>query len=213
MINTGVVGYNSSHGVRQLTTQILQLEPDVLTVRFGFNDHAFSGAVTDVRDPDNSVLRFLYYQAQHLRLFRLALAGYRRPVGPPAVSVALFEKNLRRFAALAQGKRIGLLLIDYPLRPFESGIVPGEALPFLGGARTLEELHERHQMYQDALREVATQEGLQLIETRRELSRPETAAYSSADLAHPNPRGAALIARRIADRLEMLGWVGERSHR
>jgi lysophospholipase L1-like esterase len=207
VINAGVVGYNSSHGVRQLRTRIIPLAPDVLTVRFGFNDHAFSDPATYVQDPVRPAARTLFYTLAPLRLFRLAVARYHRRVGLPAITVPRFADNVRRIAALARAHGMRLLLLDYPLRPLAEGMTPGERLPFLGGARTLADLHQRHQRYQEALREVAAEEGVPLLATRAELGDPASAAFSRADLVHPNAHGAVLIAGRIAEALESRGWL------
>ena len=39
VINAGSFGYYSSHGLCQLHDQILDLGPDILTIRVGYDDH------------------------------------------------------------------------------------------------------------------------------------------------------------------------------
>ena len=70
-------------------------------------------------------------------------------------------------------------------------------LPFLGSSRSLEELHTTHARYQAVEREIAAETGTTLIETARALALAGH-TFSAADLAHPNARGAAAIARRLA---------------
>ncbi len=41
VINAGVLGYTSSNGLRMLMTQVLDLEPDIITVRFTYNDYSY----------------------------------------------------------------------------------------------------------------------------------------------------------------------------
>jgi lysophospholipase L1-like esterase len=204
VVNAGVVGYNSSHGVRQLLTRVLPLAPDVVTVRFGFNDHAFSDPATYVRDPESAVARTLFYALAPLETFRLGVARVRRSVGSPAVPAALFEANIRRLAGLARDHGVHLLLLDYPLRPLATGIQVGEVMPFLGGAPSLAALHERHGRYQRVLHATAAGENVPVVATADALGDP--AAFSLADLVHPNPHGAALVAGRVAEAIAGRGW-------
>jgi lysophospholipase L1-like esterase len=207
VVNAGVVGYNSSHGVRQLLTHVLPLAPDVVTVRFGFNDHAFSDPATYVRDPENAVARTLFYSLAPLETFRLGVARVRRRVGSPAVPPEIFEANIRRLAALARERGFKLLLLDYPLRPVAAGIRVGEVMPFLGGAPSLAELHERHGRYQSILHATAAEEDVPVVATADALGDPDAAAFSLADLVHPNPYGAALVARKVAETIAARGWL------
>jgi hypothetical protein len=44
VVNAGVLGHNAELGLRRLRGLVLRLHPDVIIVRYGFNDHAFPNA-------------------------------------------------------------------------------------------------------------------------------------------------------------------------
>ncbi len=44
VLNAGLPGYNSHHGVMLLRSKLRGLEPDLITVRFGWNEHFLSPA-------------------------------------------------------------------------------------------------------------------------------------------------------------------------
>ena len=198
VINAGVLGYHVGHGFRQLRLKILPLRPDIVVLRFGFNEHAFAGAATHVQDPRAFVPRTVFDAVDDLVLTQLLLARVRRSVVIPAVAVERFEETLTSMIARTRAQHATVLLLDYPLRPLAQGLRATAALPFLGAASTLEELHERHARYQEALRTVAQREGVPLVETASALAHTERPVFSDADLVHPNARGAAVIARQLA---------------
>ena len=86
VINAGVVGYSSSHGLRQLVLRILDLDPDIITVRFGANDAGRSWAPERRSiEPESRVARALLYTFHDWRLLRLALRAYQSvPIFHPA---------------------------------------------------------------------------------------------------------------------------------
>ena len=61
VLNAGVPGYNSSHGVMLMRTLLRDLDPDLITVRFGWNDHFLSarGEGELFREPGSAALLFL----------------------------------------------------------------------------------------------------------------------------------------------------------
>ena len=112
VVNAGVLGHTSAHGLRALILHILDLEPDVVTVRYGFNDHSPSwepGA--RAQEPQNPIVRALFYGTAGLRTTRLALMGYTstpwfhpKPRSVPWVTPEAFGANLR---ALRGTRRFG----------------------------------------------------------------------------------------------------------
>ena len=44
VVNGGVMGYTTAHALRLLLTTLRSLEPDVVTIRLGNNDHTLLGA-------------------------------------------------------------------------------------------------------------------------------------------------------------------------
>ncbi|MEN8180986.1 MAG: SGNH/GDSL hydrolase family protein [Myxococcota bacterium] len=216
VINAGVAGYTSSHGLRQLVTKLLELEPDVVTVRFGVNDLKISrGPQRRVEEPPSPWLRSLLYASFELRLTRLGLTAYRRasflhprPGSLKAVDLARFRENLERFVELSRQEDFHLLFVEYVLRPLELGEHPHhEAIYRKGGLPSLEAFHREHQRYQAVVRELAVREGIPLVETRDALTSSSELGFSAPDFTHPNAYGAEQIARALERALVELGWL------
>lgn len=219
VLNAGVVGYSSSHGLRQLMVDVLDLDPDIVTVRFGMNDHSVSNAPSlRAREPRSGPGRAFVYQRHEWRLVRLALAVHQRiPFFHDAPNTVLwatpqeYENNLRRFAEVARERGFELLLLDYPLRALERGESPSDegdtVLYAMLGARSLRELHAVHRLSEQVARETARQENVPWLETRPFLVGSEPHSYSDYDLVHPNDTGARTIARLLFERMTELGWL------
>jgi lysophospholipase L1-like esterase len=135
VLNAGVPGYNSRHGVLLLRTKLRGVDPDLITVRYGWNDHFLSapGEAALYREPatrlgravEDVVLRFRLYA--FLRRISLELRAWRQPPSDqaqvafeatrewsPTVPIEDFERNLRRIVDAV--RRVGLeqhaLVID-----------------------------------------------------------------------------------------------------
>ena len=225
VMNAGVVGYSSSHGVRQLVTQLLRLQPDVIIVAFGVNDHVPSwNAALRCREPHNVVLRQLLYSLDDLRLFQFCTSVYQgmAALRPPPMGVRWVEPeeyayNLQRFAQISRARGIRLLFLNQALRPIELG----DSLPAFRdsekrpkdeyavfGARDLGDFHRQESEYQGILFHVAGEEGIPLADAAAAFAahRGEP-LFGPYYLVHPNPAGSQLIARTIYAKLLELGWL------
>lgn len=216
VVNAGVLGYTTSHGLRQLVLEVLRLDPDVVTVRFGYNDHtrAWKPALR-AREPATGPLRALLYAVSGWRLARVALGAHQgvgalhpAPNSVPWVSLPELERNLRRYAELSREHGFRLLFLDYPLAP--PGPLPEvdrNMLVMLSGAPDVESLYRDHARYQAALRAVAADEDVPLLESAPLFRRSASTLYSPYDVVHPNGAGARALARLLLDELTALGWL------
>ena len=222
VINAGVVGYTSSHVLRQLMTGVLDLEPDIITLRVGFNDQFLlkSKNAIDyyVEEPSNFIFRNLLYRFHGWRLTRLAswLNQKLIKMNPPGKEIITtydeFMENIERFTEAARERNIKLLFIDYPLRDRRTMLTPGERkVARLYGANTLPEISESHQAYQDIILELAKTEGVPVVDTlpASKSSEQDYFLFTKYDFVHPNRRGARIIAERLYEKLTVLGWLGK----
>jgi lysophospholipase L1-like esterase len=215
IINAGVIGYTSAHGLRQLTTLLHDARPDITLVRFGYNDHARAwDPALRVPEPASPFARWLLTNASRWQVARLALAGYQRaPLHPapdsvPWVSPEQFASNLRRLAEVLRERGSQVLFLDYPLRPRSWGRFPEDSIhAALTGAEDVDALYRNHAEYQSILSDVAARDGLHRLETRAALTRREDRFFEDSDLVHPNDRGANALAELIATELEARGWT------
>jgi lysophospholipase L1-like esterase len=220
VINAGVLGYTSAEGLAQLLTAVLPLEPDVVTLRFGNNDHLLQregerAAVAN--ELEYQVLRRLPAWATRLEVVRLAFHVYRRAVALRErhdarfrirVPLEEFDANLRRMIALAHERGVRVLLLDFPYRPPERGASPGEKFPnFFTLARSFHEFYLQHAAYQATVERVAREMGTPLLHTRAALWRAHEVAFTDFDLSHPNAAGARIVAEELRRRLGELGWL------
>ena len=206
VINAGVVGYSSSHGLRQFVLRLLDLEPDVVTVRFGVNDTLPSWAPWHRSyEPSNVLVRELLYRLSDLKLTRLTLAAYRsvRFLHPEPGSVRWapperYRRNLERIIEVARRRGIRVLLLDYPLAPV---------------AQDAEVEADRRSMRRELAklgniaRAVSGEQNVPLLETGARFAAHERPLFDEADFIHPNHRGAEVLARLIAERLRE-PWPG-----
>jgi lysophospholipase L1-like esterase len=217
VINAGVLGHTTGEGLAQLLTRVLPLAPDVVTVRFGNNDHLLLR--TGQLPPawyvwDWAALRLLPASAFGWELVRLAFHGYRQALAlraPPAryrVPLDRFERNLRRFVRIGRAHGVRVLFVDFPYRDIARGESPGQAFPdYFTDARSLAEFHAIHERYQAAVARVADETGTPLLRTADAFQRSPTPVFTDFDLSHPNEAGIALLARVLFEDLAQRGWL------
>jgi lysophospholipase L1-like esterase len=223
VINAGVLGHTTGHGLAELLARVLPLAPDVVTVRYGNNDHVIRRNL-DVPPAahvwDYAALRLLPAPTFELETVRLGFAAYRRalalrrPPPGPLVPIDAFGRNLHRFVRIAHARGVNLLFIDFPYRPVEQGPSPGETYPnWYTDARSLAEFHALHDGYQAVVGSVARETGTPLLETAEAFRRSPTPVFTPDDMSHPNEAGLELLARLLFARLLDLGWLDAEQQR
>jgi lysophospholipase L1-like esterase len=216
IINAGVIGYTSSHGLRQLTTLLRDVRPDITLVRFGYNDHAHAwNPALRVPEPEAAWARWLFARTSHWQLVRLALASYQRaPIHPeprslPWVSPERFASNLRRLHEVLRDRGSETLFLDYPLRPQSWGRFPDDVIyAKMTGAKDVDTLYRNHDRYQSILAEVAREEDLNWLQTASALTQRKDRFFGANDPVHLNGAGAEALAEQVADAIEARGWIG-----
>ncbi|MCE9599034.1 MAG: SGNH/GDSL hydrolase family protein [Spirochaetia bacterium] len=210
VVNAGVIGYTSSHLVRQYMVSVRQQKPSYIFVRIGFNDHSSSWDVRHAAyEPTSPVRRFLIYSmgstftvqtAIKLQQIRQAPHAFERPWN----TLPAFEENLDRLIRYARNDGVKVVLIDYPIRPeVFPGRVEQDKFPKMGwGVKDYQGLLALHRPYAQAIADTARRNQIPLIQTADELERFENQGFSSTDIVHPNLKGYKMIAQRIAEYLQ-----------
>jgi lysophospholipase L1-like esterase len=217
VINAGVLGYTSSQGLRQLQTRILRLRPDVVVVRFGFNDHSPAHDLPRrIVEPESRLARGALYRFSDWGLLRLGLLAWRSlpvhdaPHKARWVELERFEKNLRRFAELATMRDFDLLFMDYPLRDVartEPKHRSPAAMRLVFGVETMEDLLAVHEKYQQAMLGTAREAEVPVLRTTPFCRAAEAPCFGDHDFAHPNRSGAELLAELVHQDLAARGWL------
>lgn len=218
VINAGVVGYASSHTLRQLMTKVLRIKPDIIVLRTGFNDIADMGhpffRQYYIKEPPGFFLGWLMYNWPESRLVRLLSWAEREfqsaVVGNEQNFVTLgeFKENVSRIIDAARDNGIDLLIVDYPLRDSSTGLHKQERyLTWYYGAETLLEFHKKHGAYQNALSEIATERGVKVVDIQSLLPGLQEPYHSEYDFVHPDSNGARITALEVYLTLQELGWL------
>lgn len=226
VINAGVIGYSTSEGLRLLKHEVRHWEPDLITIRYGVNDHLrwsldyrpdFESHNVLWRWTEDSLLDLHSYQL----LTRLknssgtnTVAAVAPPVQPkeggaksappPAIKVRVplpnFEYNLRRLVAEGRATGAKVVLITAPLAPPYPEITSDKITLFAAGYATYEELVAIHRKYEDVVRAVAADLEVDLVDGSRDLAaRGLDQFFTHFDSAHPNGDGHIAIAQGLAE--------------
>ena len=220
VINAGVIGYSSAQGLRQFRVRLLELDPDVVVVSFGFNDHSFAwNPALRSLEPRRRWARALLYAFADVRTVQFGLRLYQSLAPHPApfsvrwVDLEEYEYTLRRFVEMGRDHQIRLVFLTQALRPIELGDSP-PAFPeqplkdpyALFGANDLRGLHRVTGEYQAVLRRVAAETGTPVADAAAAFATPRgEPLFGPYDLVHPNPTGARLIAQTVYATLHDIG--------
>jgi lysophospholipase L1-like esterase len=194
VLNAGVPGYNSYMGVMLLRGKLRGLRPDLITVRWGWNDHLMSmgGAGGDAyQELDNPILlmgeNLLLRTATYRYLRRLGreIKARNRPSHTPTVQdipkswrpdvpLDQFKKNLRRTVELGRGMGAEVWLLTTPhafLTDENRGQydkfprnMSAKLLIMFSAIPSFERMIEIHDTYANATREVARETSAPLID-------------------------------------------------
>ncbi len=164
-VNAGVGGWSSYQGLQQLKRDIVPMQPQIVTLYYGWNDHWISFGIADkdigAFNADRSLLmRFDDWRLVQLFSY-LAIGRYGDGGRPRRVSEEDFRGNLTAMVRTARAADIEPVLLTAP----SSHRVGRE--PVYLGERWLEDLSELvplHRRYAEIVREVARDEGALLVD-------------------------------------------------
>jgi len=227
VLNGALPGYNSYQGLLLLRGKLRGLEPDLVTVRFGWNDHFLSAAGESgaFREPRSRVGRAVEDLALHFELYAfvrrlgLELRALREPVREqvraafrdrrtyePTVAIEDYARNLRRIVEVArgQGAEVWLLTAPYNHDPNPSAARELALLNRTG----FRELMRVHEAYGEALRRVGQETGAPVVDMdavyRSHAAEP---VFLPTDAVHPSQGGHNLEAETLYAALVRRGVI------
>jgi lysophospholipase L1-like esterase len=121
VLNAGVPGYTSHHGLEYLIARGLALAPAVVIAGFQFNDAFPGGDIAEElesRRRHRTFVRIDEFLLAHVRLYRwLRMSPLSEAAKPPRVSVERYRENLKEIVARARAAGARVILIDWQLGP------------------------------------------------------------------------------------------------
>jgi lysophospholipase L1-like esterase len=228
VLNAGIPGYNSFHGVLLLRSRLRDLDPDLITVRYGWNDLFLSASgegEASFREPESALALAVQDLALRTRLYAFArrlaleLRALRRPAADQAVSafsqqlsweptipLERFEHNLRRIIEIGRSRGAEVWLLTSPANP-----APGEeAVALLSATNRLDfdELIRIHDEYNEAVRRVGRETGALVVDMAAVYARhPGTPVFLPTDIPHPTEGGHVLEAETLYSVLVKRGVI------
>ena len=226
VLNAGLPGYNSYQGLMLLRTKLRGLEPDVITVRFGWNDLLLSRADDDAyREPETALglfvedllLRTALYP--FVRRLGLELRALRDPVEDPSrralsqstewkptIPLERFKHNLGRIVEVGRDQGADVWLLTAPHNPSPNRAA---ADTFSHHNRaSIGHLMKIHDAYNDAVREVGAETGALVVDMERRYRQyAGDPVFIPTDVIHPSQGGHNLEAETLYQVLVRRGMI------
>lgn len=235
VVNAGVVGYTTYQGIQFVRHKLASLEPDLVTIRFGWNDHLRvpPERAERLRDPPSRILRqgkmlleksglFLFLRSAGEGLAYRRATRNARPGRSAKVTIAVplpdYKRNL---TAMIQGIR-ALGAEPWVIVAPDAGDVYDDVdgvgfnrlTLVLNGFESFSEFESVHDQYEDATQEAAAAAGAKVIDMapvyrQNRSQRP----FNTWDYVHPTAAGQELEAQELMKELLNSGFLDREKRR
>jgi lysophospholipase L1-like esterase len=208
-VSLAVSGYTSFQGLRAAELYGEQLEPDLVVVYFGWNDHWRAYGAVDsekiVRPPADgagdrlakAVSRLRTVQALRFAQGRLRGSSEAHALSQVRVPAPAYRQNLTEIADLFGQLGVPVLFVTAPTAHYALGVP--DFLVEQGFVENKEASVRLHREYNEIAREVAQQGGAYLLDLEAEMSpRTDHGKLFSQDGIHFTPPGLMVVALQIA---------------
>ena len=209
-------GYSSYQGRILAEKYGLRIEPDLVVVQFGWNDHWLAYGEPDAEKvfppPHPLSIPFHTFHKVYDRVRVLQALGWaweallgqgNHQSGEVRVPLAQYRENLDRIRTLFEGENIPVFFATAPSAHTQWG-VPDEIIQ-RGFAKDTESVIQLHQEYNEMVREVAGEVRLLDLDTEFEsFSADELRKLFQEDGIHPTAEGHKIVAANLWRQLEKL---------
>jgi len=209
VLNGGVIGYTSLHGLQWLQSDLLALEPDVVTIYFGWNDLW--------REKDSAVREWFQqrvggepeprFRSYFVEAVSRASVFLRNSLGTTSLQIPPpeYRSVLERFAAL--GRERGFLPV-YLTAPsgFDDDHTPAWLVE-RGFVAANDSAPRLRRVYDDVVRDLGRREHLPVVDLADDIARSGGRRLfddPDNDPIHPSDDGYKRIAKVLADEIVRL---------
>ncbi len=219
-INAGVEGYDSGFALARLKEDVLQYQPDLVTIYVGWNDFMKINPENKDEVGRHAWLGRLMEQSYLVKAYKKIIFSYIRPliVKPSVVSTPEdlraynsfeptdFRNNLIEMIHALKSRNIRVLLMTRPTvvregMSYEEIKRQNVVFPWYGSAYSVNRLLSLHRAYNRTIEKVAAREGVPLLDLAAEFERHDKNGLFW-DTMHPNEKGHQLIAELVFRRLQ-----------
>ena len=201
VITMAVPGYTSHQGLAWLRRDIDELNPDLLTISFGWNDASFSDVADREAIKTNSSAVAARWLIDHSQAFAHATRWLRsqQSASPeaqrhyaPRVSLEEYVANMLAMIQIAKARNTKTIVIAAPYRDIAATTAEGKLM----------------QPYRDALRTEVEKQGVQFLEVLEltEKAYPSNEGWFGERI-HPNHMGHRLIVSELLNLLNGSGGL------
>lgn len=220
VLNAGVEGYHSGFALARLKEDVLQYNPDLVTIYVGWNDFMKVNPENLGAAGRYTWLARLMEQSYLVKAYKKVLFSYVRPlvVKPNVVSTpedlhaydsfepSGFRDNLVEMIHILKSRNIKTLILTRPTvvregMSYEDIMRQHVVFPWYGSAYSVNKLLSLHRAYNRTIRNVAIQEGVPLLDLDADFERRDRSGLFW-DTMHPNEKGHRLIADQVFRRLQ-----------
>ncbi len=233
VVNGGVLGYSMLQGLRFFRRDVLRWNPDVILVRYVWNDHWAADPAYRIRsEPRSAALRWIRWQMLRSRFYAFMVRLITTAMGqtlsahptdkpvpagdaPPANALRAppeeFAFGLRLIVQEARARGVIPILATAPAGVLTEKFRRSEAYaPMMRslGYTSAEEVFRVHRRYNAIVRRVAREEHAPLLDLDAAFAaRGRGRFFGPTEIIHPNRRGNALIAELTLEELRRLRVV------
>lgn len=220
VINAGVEGYHSGFALARLKEDVLQYQPDLVTIYVGWNDFMKANPENLAETGRYTALARLMEQSYLIKAYKKVIFSYVRPVlaKPNVVNTtddlhfydtfesSEFRGNLLEMIKILKAKHIKALIMTRPTvvreGMSEEDIKRQNVMfPWYGNAYSVNKLLSLHRAYNRMIRSVAEHEEIPLVDLDAEFEKYDK--YSLFwDTMHPNEKGQRIIADSIYAKIQ-----------
>jgi lysophospholipase L1-like esterase len=204
VINVGVIGYTSFQGRTLMETRVVDWDPDLVTVYFGWNDHWLARGLQDKQQSQQSGGAATEWLTD-LRSVQLArmLTGGMADDDPPAMRVEPkdYRDNLTAIATMCDQLSCDTWFMT---APHALNLSIPDYLYTSGEVADPSALIPLHQSYNEIVREVAESTQSELIDLAQQFDRLEKQSLFLDDHIHLTLAGRRLVAETLVERLRSL---------